>query len=121
MIGLPGDTAESMKKTIDFAIKMNPHFVNISICTPFPGTELYDEIKKKGIFLTDIDTGIDTGFFGGRAFYKLDGMKPEDIATYFKLAYKRFYMRPSKAFDILLTLRSVGELKWLLSAAKDVL
>ena len=68
MIGLPGDSSETMKQTIEFAINMNPHFANFSICIPFPGTELFEEIKKKGEFLEDVENGINTGFFGGGVF-----------------------------------------------------
>lgn len=121
MIGLPGDNKETMKETIDFAIKMNPHFVNISICTPFPGTELYEEIKERGEFLKNVDDGIDAGYFGGRAFFKLDSMNPKEVESCFQLSYRRFYMRPSKVIDVLSTFRSIEELKWLMNAAKEIL
>ncbi|MDD5506099.1 MAG: radical SAM protein [Candidatus Omnitrophica bacterium] len=50
--GLPGETRESIRKTIDFAIYLNPNSVQFSIVTPFPGTEFYREIEKHGFLLT---------------------------------------------------------------------
>ena len=49
MIGLPGDTFETVKETIDFSIKLNPHVAQFCITTPFPGTELYKTAKEKGV------------------------------------------------------------------------
>lgn len=46
-IGLPGDTEETIKKTIEFA-KKNGDSYQISLAAPFPGTPLYDEAKREG-------------------------------------------------------------------------
>ena len=53
VLGLPGETAETLQKTIDFAKKMDPEVANFCIAMPFPGTELYEIVKKKGKFLID--------------------------------------------------------------------
>ncbi len=50
--GLPGETRESIRRTIDFAINLDPNSVQFSIATPFPGTEFYQEIEKSGRLLT---------------------------------------------------------------------
>jgi radical SAM superfamily enzyme YgiQ (UPF0313 family) len=121
MIGLPGDSSETMKQTIKFAINMNPHFANFSICIPFPGTELFEEIKKKGEFLEDVENGINTGFFGGGVFFRLNSMEPQEITRYFTEAYKKFYLRPAKLIDVLSTIRSIGELRWLCKILKDTI
>jgi radical SAM superfamily enzyme YgiQ (UPF0313 family) len=36
IIGLPGDTRETMQKTIDFAIELDPMIANFSMMTPYP-------------------------------------------------------------------------------------
>ncbi len=38
---LPGETAESIKKTIKFAAKLKPLWIGANVATPIPGTELY--------------------------------------------------------------------------------
>lgn len=121
MIGLPGDNARTMQETIAFLLKANPHFANISICTPFPGTELFEEIKKEGFFLEDIENGLDSGFFGSKPFFRLGSMDPQEVISYFKMAYNKFYLRPAKMIDVLFTIRSFRELGWLMQAARDIL
>jgi anaerobic magnesium-protoporphyrin IX monomethyl ester cyclase len=46
IIGLPGDTRETMQKTIDFAIELDPMIANFSMMTPYPGTIVYEQVKK---------------------------------------------------------------------------
>jgi len=121
IIGLPGDSAKTMRQTIEFSINMNPHFANFSICMPFPGTEIFEEIKKRGNFLEDVENGLDIGFFGGKVFFRLDSMEPQEISAYFREAYKKFYLRPVKLIDVLSTIRSIGELRWLCKVLKDTL
>lgn len=44
MIGAPEDTRETVLKTIDFAIELDPINVSWSIVTPFPGTGLWEQM-----------------------------------------------------------------------------
>jgi radical SAM superfamily enzyme YgiQ (UPF0313 family) len=46
--GLPGETTETIKETMDFAIETAPESAQFSICSPFPGTKFYDECVKNG-------------------------------------------------------------------------
>ncbi|MDD5730488.1 MAG: radical SAM protein, partial [Candidatus Omnitrophica bacterium] len=46
--GLPGETAETAKKTLDFAISLDPDSVQFSITTAFPGTKYFEELEEKG-------------------------------------------------------------------------
>lgn len=50
--GLPGETADSVKRTIDYAIKLNPDTVQFSIMTPYPGTESYRQLDAVGCITT---------------------------------------------------------------------
>jgi len=47
MLGLPGDTEETMQQTIDLAAELNMEEAMFSLTTPFPGTRLWDELVKK--------------------------------------------------------------------------
>ncbi|MFC1800484.1 B12-binding domain-containing radical SAM protein [Nanoarchaeota archaeon] len=55
MIGIPFETKESIKKTIELNIKCNPDYVGVSIFNAFKGTELYEECKKND-WLNDEDS-----------------------------------------------------------------
>ena len=48
ILGMPGETPESMHRTRDFALSLDLDGIGISIATPFPGTELYDLCIEKG-------------------------------------------------------------------------
>lgn len=50
--GLLGETKETIKSTIDYALELDPHSVQFSIITPFPGTALFEELDKRGRILT---------------------------------------------------------------------
>lgn len=53
MLGFPSETRQEMQCTIDFARKLNLHFVSFSIVTPFPGTPLWNMIDTSGISYDD--------------------------------------------------------------------
>jgi len=44
IIGLPGETHQTIRKTIDFAKRMDTETIQVSIAAPYPGTELYDHL-----------------------------------------------------------------------------
>lgn len=48
MIGLPGDTRETVNETFRFAKKLNPDMAFFQQAVPFPGTEFYDWVKENG-------------------------------------------------------------------------
>jgi radical SAM superfamily enzyme YgiQ (UPF0313 family) len=47
MVGLPGDTEESVRRTIDLACELPLHEAMFSLTTPFPGTGLWNDIKER--------------------------------------------------------------------------
>ena len=53
MFGLPEDTKETMRMTLDFARKVNPEFINFYCTMAYPGSKLYSDCKNKGIKLPD--------------------------------------------------------------------
>jgi len=50
--GLPGETEDTMRRTIDYAIELNPDTVQFSIMTPYPGTEYYKQLDVKGYIVS---------------------------------------------------------------------
>lgn len=53
MMGLPGETEESIKRTSDFIISLGLDDMNMAKFTPFPGAPLWNTIKEDGIFYED--------------------------------------------------------------------
>src|SRR3974390_1123790 len=46
--GLPGESKETIQETIDWACKINPHTIQVSLAAPYPGTFLYDQAVENG-------------------------------------------------------------------------
>ncbi|MCD6323518.1 MAG: radical SAM protein, partial [Desulfurococcales archaeon] len=49
ILGFPWETIDDMKKTVDFAIKLRPHYVQFTVLTPYPGTPMYEYALKHGL------------------------------------------------------------------------
>ncbi len=56
MIGVPGETKETIEETMELNRIINPHHACVSIYQPFPGTSLYDECVKKGYIKKEYST-----------------------------------------------------------------
>ena len=50
MIGLPGETEESIRRTIDYALQLPLDEANVTKFTPFPGAPIYRDIREQGEF-----------------------------------------------------------------------
>lgn len=92
IIGLPGDTRETMQKTIDFAIELDPMIANFSMMTPYPGTIVYEQVKKNGRFL--MQDWEDYVFFDAKARYEMGDLTAELMEEMYRKAYRQFYWRP---------------------------
>jgi radical SAM superfamily enzyme YgiQ (UPF0313 family) len=55
ILGLPGETRETIRETIAFAREVNPHTIQVSVAAPYPGTELYRQAKEHGWLPDDAD------------------------------------------------------------------
>lgn len=64
VLGMPGETLESMRRTRDYALSLDLDGIGIFIATPFPGTELYDLCLEKGY--------LDEGYARGGALFASD-------------------------------------------------
>jgi radical SAM superfamily enzyme YgiQ (UPF0313 family) len=92
IIGLPGDTRETMQRTIDFAIELDPLIANFSMMTPYPGTKVYEIVKSQGRLL--IEDWEDYVFFEQKARYEMGEMTAELVEEMYRRAYRQYYLRP---------------------------
>lgn len=76
MFGMPGETKESARRTIDLALEADPESVQFTIATPFPGSRYYREIKEAGRLLSDDFSKYD-GFRS--AVIRTDHLEPKDL------------------------------------------
>lgn len=91
ILGVPGETVRTMNKTIDFAKKLAPSMVQFTICTPYPGTELFSWAEEGGHLMTkdwSKYTTLDP-------VMNIPGVAAEKIRQLMWKAYFYFYLRPS--------------------------
>jgi hopanoid biosynthesis associated radical SAM protein HpnJ len=98
ILGLPGETLETIEETINYAKEIDPHTIQVSLAAPYPGTFLYKQATENGWFdgtdhlLTD----------GGDQITQLSypHLPAEVIFDKVEEFYKRFYFRPRKIASI---------------------
>jgi radical SAM superfamily enzyme YgiQ (UPF0313 family) len=112
IFGIPGETFEDGLKTIEFACELNPDIANFHALTPFPGTELHDNIEKYGTVSGDL-----TDFTYQGVSFIPHTMTRREIAELRQIAFKRFYSRPGYIIGRIFALRNVNDVK---AAAKGV-
>ncbi|MFQ6000780.1 MAG: B12-binding domain-containing radical SAM protein [Anaerolineae bacterium] len=100
IIGLPGETEETIEDTIRFACELDPLVANFSMATPFPGTEMREVVLEKGRLLAQ--DWEDYAFFEDKPSFEMDGLPAELVERKWKEAYRRFYLRPSRIVRTLL-------------------
>ena len=98
ILGLPGETRETIKETLEFAKEVNPHTIQVSLAAPYPGTFLYKQAKENGWFAEDTDLLTDDGTQIAPLNYPHLGHT--EIFNSVEDFYKKFYFRPSKIASI---------------------
>ncbi len=100
ILGLPGETRETIEKTIAYAKDINPHTIQVSLAAPYPGTTLYRQAVANGwleenkvIHLVN-DQGVQL------AAISYPHLSREEIYHGVETFYRRFYFRPSKIWEI---------------------
>lgn len=121
ILGLPYDSTETMRQTIDFALKMDPDAATFNYLLPLPGSEVWAEIENLGKFYFQLDDPAPTGFYGSGISYWLPGMNIEEVTFYYRLAYRRFYLRPKKILGLMRRSLHPGEFIWLFQTILGVL
>ncbi|MDD5656801.1 MAG: radical SAM protein [Elusimicrobia bacterium] len=94
MLGLPGETLRTMENTIAFALGLGLDYAKFAITIPLPGTERFNELKQGGRLLTEDWTKYNFAA-APKDIYNHENLSWREIESYYALAYRRFYFRPS--------------------------
>lgn len=101
IIGIPGETKESIKKTVEHAIELDPDYVQFAILQPLPGTPFYDYLKKNGFLLTDnFDDYLDTGGIP-KPVFEYPQLSKQDIIDGWYYCWNKYYIRPKYIMKVL--------------------
>jgi anaerobic magnesium-protoporphyrin IX monomethyl ester cyclase len=92
IIGMPGETKETAKQTIEFVKEVAPNFVQFSVATPMPGTEFYSWVKENGFLLVDdLEQSLDNDGFQ-KCIVSYPELTNKDIETYVDMGLKEYYL-----------------------------
>ena len=98
IIGLPGETRESVRRTIDFAKELDVETIQVSLAHAYPGTEFYDFAVKNG-FIVNQQQMVDEG--GHQlAHVEYPGLPREEALEAVHRFYDEYYFRPKAVFRI---------------------
>jgi hopanoid biosynthesis associated radical SAM protein HpnJ len=91
VLGLPGETSETIERSIKFACEMDPETIQVSLAAPYPGTKFYDLCVGEGYINPESMVNKD-GYQSCVVNYP--GIASEEIFMAVERFYKRFYYRP---------------------------
>lgn len=106
-VGLPGETKATLAETIRYAQELDPDTIQVSIATPYPGTELYNEAIQKG-WLANPDLVSASGV--QEAALQYEDLTKEEIFAAVETLYKKFFFRPRPILRIVRTMLTDKEM-----------
>ncbi len=92
MIGLPGDTEETLRETLRFACSIPLTYLKASMTLPFPSSALFRQIEREGRIKSRNWTYTTSLHHRGMEHENLSW---ETIRKYYGLFHRKFYFRPS--------------------------
>ncbi len=99
ILGLPGETVETIEETMRFAERINPHTIQVSLAAPYPGTFLYKQAVENGWLDTEhAELVDDKGVQLAPLHYP--NLSHDRIFDSLETFYRRFYFRPGKIASI---------------------
>jgi len=137
IVGLPGETWQTIGKTIDLAKEIKPDFTSWCVLIILPGAGLFDQLESGKLDKNKVKVYSSSGHDLARSPYAHgDSLAYEDNLTIEQLnkavtaAYKEFYLRPEYIVNTMLQIRSIPEfihyargawemLSWVVKPAKN--
>jgi hopanoid biosynthesis associated radical SAM protein HpnJ len=119
IMGLPGESRETIRETIEFAKSLDLNSIQASLASPYPGTEFYDLCRKEGWIASEEfldDTGHQT------CVISYPNLSNREIFDAVELFYNKFYFRPKYITRSIIKMITDGaERKKLLKEGKQYL
>lgn len=97
MVNIPGETREDMEMTLDEILSIDPTFLQLSFCTPYPGTYLHEYCAENGLLET---SDWSRYRFLREPVIQNPNMTAAEIQEWHSQILRRFYFRPRKFVQI---------------------
>jgi len=95
ILGLPGETRETIRETMEYAKRINPHTIQVSLAAPYPGTFLYNQATQNGwLDAANAELVTEDGIQVAPLHYP--HLSHDEIFNSLEKFYKEFYFRPGK-------------------------
>jgi radical SAM superfamily enzyme YgiQ (UPF0313 family) len=99
IMGLPGETQETIEETIKFATEINPHTLQVSLAAPYPGTFLYNQaVENNWLDAAHAELIDENGVQMAPLHYP--HLSHSEIFEAVEIFYRRFYFRVPKIASI---------------------
>src|SRR5437899_3218893 len=98
ILGLPGETKESIERTIQFAKDLDCETIQVSLAHAYPGTELYDYAKENGFILHEKNMADDGGH--QLAMIEYPNLSRDYALDAVHRFYDEYYFRPKAVWRI---------------------
>src|SRR5271165_5852949 len=118
IIGLPGETHETMRRTIEFAKGLDVETIQVSLGHAYPGTEFYADAEKNGLVaIGGMQDG--SGHQLPNAIYK--NLNKGDLMEGVERFYAEYYFRPKAAWRVVRKAVQNNDLPRLYKEAREYL
>lgn len=120
MFGLPGDTNETMEKTLQLARDINPEWINFSVTMPYPGSQDYFRLQSEGKIKAD------KWIQYAQYSYECTPMgneylTPAEVLRYRDYAFNSFFENNGKYFELIRSKFGEQYVEFIKSMTKDKL
>ncbi len=117
ILGLPGETRDTMQETMRFAREMDSETIQVSLASPYPGTAFYDHALENG-FIKPEDMVDETGY--QKCVINYPNLSGEEIFSTVEKFYTSYYLRPRYIFKAVKKMaRDGAECKRMWQEGKD--
>jgi hopanoid biosynthesis associated radical SAM protein HpnJ len=91
IVGLPGETLQTIEESIRFAREMNPETIQVSLASPYPGTHFYEYVKEHNFLVQDVYND-EAGY--QRCTVSYPEVSAQEIFSAVERFYRKYYFRP---------------------------
>ncbi len=117
MLGNPGETEETLRENIRYAIRLDPDLAIFNVTTPYPGTEMFRWAEENHYLLTknweDYDLSVPV--------MELPTVSAQKVIEYYRQSHRRFFLRPRYIFNRLKKVHSLEDLSSILRGLRTFL
>jgi len=110
VLGLPGETIETLQQTLDLALEIEPTFCSFNVASPRMGTELRHDMLSSGL-IEEVEEGTILDSSRSQPAFSTAQLPADELQRFRQRAIRRFYMRPSYLVQRLRRIGSFVELQ----------